>query len=108
MAITGDHISQRTQTRLLTALKGNTCPIVFCSRHYPLVRHRQRLEKTVVAARCELADNVHDAHEGVHDGDHSLNSSSAEAGAALGGEEAVRICGPGDDADIVEVSELVS
>jgi hypothetical protein len=72
-----------------------------------VVRHRQQ-KKTVAAARCGLADNVRDAHKGVHDGNHSLSSSSAEVGPALGGEETVSICHPGDDTDIVEVSKLDS
>jgi hypothetical protein len=74
-----------------------------------LVRRRRRHEEPMSVASGETADDARTADGGVHDGDDLAElrlERGVEVGATLNGDEAVRVCEFGENADIAAVFEL--
>ena len=63
----------------------------------------------MAVARSETPDDARASDGGVHDWDYLVElclESGVKVGAALDGDEAVRICELGEDADVAAVFEL--
>jgi hypothetical protein len=74
-----------------------------------LVCRRRRHEEPMAVASGETADDARATDGGVHDGDDLAElrlERGVEVGATLNGDEAVRVCEFGENADIAAVFEL--
>ena len=108
VVVTRDDIAERGEA-LLDALEGDSIRQGIAEVLELLVGRRRRHEKPVAVAGSETADDARAADGGVHDGDDVAElrlERGVEVGAALDGDEAVRVCEFGEHADVAAVFEL--
>ena len=103
-----DDVAERGEA-LLDALEGDGVWEGVADVLELLVRRRRGHEQPVAVAGGETADDARAADGGVHDGDDVAElclEGRVEVGAALDGDEAVRICEFGEHPDVAAVFEL--
>ena len=108
MVVAGNHVPERRQP-FFDALKRNGIREGIAQVLQLLVRRRRWDEQPVAIARREAADDARAADGGVHDGDDVAElclEGRVEVGAALDGDEAVRVGELGEHADVAAVFEL--
>ena len=108
VVVARDDVAERGEA-LLDSLEGNGVGEGVAEVLELLVRRRRGHEEPVAVAGGETADDARAADGGVHDGDDLAElglEGGVEVGAALDGDEAVRVCEFGEDADVAAVFEL--
>ena len=102
VVIAGDHVP-KCREPFFDALEGDRIREGIAQVLQLLVRRRRQDEQPVAFVRCEAADDVCAANGGVHDGDDVAElglEGGVEVGAALDGDEVVRVGELGEHADV--------
>jgi hypothetical protein len=108
MVVARDNVAECGET-FFDTLKGDSVWESIAEMLQLLVRRRRRHEEPMSVASGETADDARATDRGVHDGDDLAElrlERGVEVGAALDGDEAVRVCEFGENADIAAVFEL--